>query len=629
MAGADKQRMRGSTDRSSSRRSTRTILVIIALVSSVLPMRVVEAQTSKNTNALVADGATITVSTAPDQNALVVFDAPKAGARYILYWTSHYPSPGGVIFKPPCGWICASDFGDPDVPHHAEFEAGDAGRNVIRIDPADSVAGSMDLKLASIPDDVVVPIEPDGETLAVETKRRGQNIQLVFESPEANQRYILYWTSHYYPDPGALVAGGAIFYPGCGWTCASDFGEREISHHHEFAAPDKGRNTIVLDPWQFATGSIDVKLASIPQDVVVPIEADGAAVTVTTERRGQNAQLVFDSPSAGKRYQLQWTSYYPVDYSALVAGGVIFYPGCGWTCASDFSGPGDPRQSEFNAPEAGRNVIVLDPWQFATGCIEVRLVTVSVDGVPTQPNDKDVSGRCAAAANPSGRFRIEMRTFIPQDHVSSLGKGSFGCFRKMYFEGDDRGFDSDGGRYRTQQVLSVVGNHVLDSDGYVEGSYEARAGTTRLFASNALAGDDEITEADIDATLGDCHLLHDERALCTDCNGSDAFSKTVQRIDDFGGPPNLVSVSLRADAGNPLFPLACAVNYELDLSIVDPGDGSPPRWGLAIEHDGFPAYELYVNDKLIYSHHPGGGSAPSIFRLCGREEVTGNYSGTL
>jgi hypothetical protein len=41
------------------------------------------------------------------------------------------------------------------------------------------------------------------------------------------------------------------------------------------------------------------------------------------------------------------------------------------------------------------------------------------------------------------------------------------------------------------------------------------------------------------------------------------------------------------------------------LTIEETSTG--PKWKLVGTHDGFPAYEVYVNDKVIYGYTPGTG----------------------
>ncbi len=51
-------------------------------------------------------------------------------------------------------------------------------------------------------------------------------------------------------------------------------------------------------------------------------------------------------------------------------------------------------------------------------------------------------------------------------------------------------------------------------------------------------------------------------------------------------------------------PIAPKINYSYELILTQNPDGSVSREVVGVKHDGFPAYELYVGAKLIYSHDP-------------------------
>ena len=68
-------------------------------------------------------------------------------------------------------------------------------------------------------------------------------------------------------------------------------------------------------------------------------------------------------------------------------------------------------------------------------------------------------------------------------------------------------------------------------------------------------------------------------------------------------------LSLHADGSNPLISVAPAINADLNLYLEHMGNAL--RCLACGDHDGFPAYELYVNGMLIYCHDPiAGGKSP-------------------
>jgi hypothetical protein len=226
--------------------------------------------------------------------------------------------------------------------------------------------------------------------------------------------------------------------------------------------------------------------------------------------------------------------------------------------------------------------------------------------------DRSVSATFERIPVPVGRtFHVELRSFIPGDHL--LGPG--GCAfkhhpRKVYFEGDDRGFRADVllGDYRTEQAIDLS---VPQATGR---NYTDNVGITRKYASDALA-DGSISKSDRDGTLHDCHLLDDQGYA--DTSGSH-FRHSVSTII------NGVSVHFHGNVGNPIalprpFNRAvCNVDYELDVDIVQQLSGGY-RYAVSGEHDGFPAFEIYINNQPVYRFMPKGGHLLDGMKgLCGR-----------
>jgi Divergent InlB B-repeat domain len=232
----------------------------------------------------------------------------------------------------------------------------------------------------------------------------------------------------------------------------------------------------------------------------------------------------------------------------------------------------------------------------STAMVQDRSVTATFERIPV----------------PVGRtFHVELRSFIPGDHV--LGPG--GCVfkhhpRKVYFEGDDRGFRADVllGDYRTEQAIDLSVSQATGRN------YTDHVGITRKYASDALA-DGSITRSDRDATLHDCHLLDDQGYA--DASGSH-FRHSVSTII------NGVSVHFHGDVGNPIalprpFNRAvCNIDYEFDVDIVQQLSGGY-SYTVTGEHDGFPAFEIYINNQPVYRFMPKGGHLLDGMKgLCGR-----------
>lgn len=191
-------------------------------------------------------------------------------------------------------------------------------------------------------------------------------------------------------------------------------------------------------------------------------------------------------------------------------------------------------------------------------------------------------------------YEVEFDSFIPANNVegppgSSCGRGR--DRQRLYFEGDDRGFQP-GGSYRTRQKVTLT---IVDDDpdgGIVDGSVENLVGTTRSYAADALV-DGTIDGDDRDGVLLDCHLQHDE----------DTASNADMSVTPLAGGQGSVLVWLRGGPGNPLVHPSCDIDWNLFLRLTDTEDGVV--WALVGSHDSFPAYEIYINGEEIYRHDPG------------------------
>jgi len=198
-------------------------------------------------------------------------------------------------------------------------------------------------------------------------------------------------------------------------------------------------------------------------------------------------------------------------------------------------------------------------------------------------------------------FTINVTTFIPTNFVS--GPRTAFCRsdqppsrpQQLFFKGDDRTFDPTATAYRTRQLITVITDEASDPDGLEEDSEPNLIGITRAYAPDAI-DDGVIDAADDDSVQGDCHLLHQVG------QGSTAnMHITVSRIDS-----KTVTVRLFGKAANPLVFLSeelATIDWDFEITVTTAGP--KPEWRLSGKHDGFPAYEIYINNHPIYLRSPG------------------------
>ena len=218
-------------------------------------------------------------------------------------------------------------------------------------------------------------------------------------------------------------------------------------------------------------------------------------------------------------------------------------------------------------------------------------------------------------------FKVSFSTFIPADHVPGFPAFCRVGFRPMFyvFAGDDRSFDPNATSFRTRQLVGVVPESSADADGLEDGSIAELVGPSKAYAPDALAGDNKITPADDDAVLHDCHLLDNVASASTSNMHVD-----VTRVN-----AHQVSVHLHGGAANPLVPAAPAIDWDLTVTIDT--SGAKPHWTIKGSHDGFPAYEVYVNGQTIYTYTPGPGpySFGDLLKLFPPLDVSVDRSGDL
>jgi hypothetical protein len=229
----------------------------------------------------------------------------------------------------------------------------------------------------------------------------------------------------------------------------------------------------------------------------------------------------------------------------------------------------------------------------------------------------------------ASEYKVSFSTFIPTNYLT--GPPQAFCIvppqlwppaihgpQGLVFAGDDRGFDPNATSFRTRQTVGLVPEQSASSSGVSTPAAEA-VGESKAYAPDALAGDNRIDPADDDATLGDCHLLHARGTASTSNMHVD-----VTRVND-----HQVKAHLYGGAGNPLVVGAPAIDWDLTLTIDT--SGTAPHWTLAGAHDGFPAYEVYVNGQTLYTYSPGPGpyGFGDIAKLFPPLDVNVNASGDL
>lgn len=205
---------------------------------------------------------------------------------------------------------------------------------------------------------------------------------------------------------------------------------------------------------------------------------------------------------------------------------------------------------------------------------------------------------------------INVTTFIPAPYIRPpLGDpcGAGDDVVGVFHVGDSRIdnnngkplFDSKASSFRTRQVVAIFSNDSVvnpNIKGPAVGVLINETGQSKEYAWDALA-DGKIDPSDNDyPNLNDCHLLNRQGKASTE------RMKVDSKINN-----DIVTVRLYGGANDPLVKLGPigAPNIDWDFTFTIDFSTKRPYYKFTGAHDGFPAYEVYINEKLIYPYDPG------------------------
>lgn len=211
---------------------------------------------------------------------------------------------------------------------------------------------------------------------------------------------------------------------------------------------------------------------------------------------------------------------------------------------------------------------------------------------------------------------IKLRVFIPCRALPALS-----ITGRRAFAGDDRGFSYSGGTSRAELVGQVVVG--------AAGTAPSVSLVSRSFGQSEEYNHDDLVDVpgkpDWYKTLREGYTTIASDALAaTDDNLSielGAGGSTTESV--FSALENTTVVTIRLAGALPLMTGAPAIDATLYVHLKSVGGRI--RALVHGSHDGFPAYELYVNRELVYSYDPvAAGSSPDA--LLPPEDVTASTS---
>jgi hypothetical protein len=192
-------------------------------------------------------------------------------------------------------------------------------------------------------------------------------------------------------------------------------------------------------------------------------------------------------------------------------------------------------------------------------------------------------------------FEIFINTFIPENNVPRPFAPS------KVFGGDDRSFNKYGGA-RTNYRVKVLAPRASYSN-HIISTYRLAGETSEYDAATSLDGSGRLTFA----ALNDWSWGGDKKLRWATADTSGLSCST------FRESPSVLRVHCWGNANNPLFDWGGLndISYDLTVALSLPAQGSS-TYEVTGQHDGFPNYEIYLGDQLVYPYEHGGQTPFSL-----------------
>jgi YD repeat-containing protein len=314
---------------------------------------------------ITAGGSAVTVTTTvPGQNGVLLFSG-SANQRVFLAGTNGISGQIGItcdvtttIRKPDGSTLMSACMEGSGLIDTQTLPS--TGTYTILVDPASYATGSLTLTLTTVPADVTGTIPADGTLVNATTTAPGQNAIYTFGGT-SGQRVSLAigagpWSTVSLRNPsGATIASTLI---GPFWTGFID--TRTLS--------DTGTYTVFVDVWNADTGTVPLRLYTVPADTTSSVSVNGSASTVSLSTPGQNGSVTFTG-TANQQITVRLThnSMPSVLVLLLNPDGSVLTGTWGWGASFNLA--------QVTLPAAGTYRVSIDPGDAATGSMDVAVTS--------------------------------------------------------------------------------------------------------------------------------------------------------------------------------------------------------------------------------------------------------------
>ena len=187
-------------------------------------------------------------------------------------------------------------------------------------------------------------------------------------------------------------------------------------------------------------------------------------------------------------------------------------------------------------------------------------------------------------------FDIVNRVFIPYNWVNVPHP----AHAIHVAEGDDRGYDPQlQGTFRVEQTVIICPYEDLSSNRYK--SVQATPGITRHFYNSDVVNHTGATHSGLEP-VQPSYIMPGATVADGEEAQADVSKVTVHLLPD-STSSNQTFVELRGSAKEPIVAFAAPIDWRFNIGI-NINDPINPKYAFSGIHDGFPAYEVYINGRL-------------------------------
>ena len=314
------------------------------------------------TGSITPGGSAVTVTTeSPGQNGILTF-AGTANQRVLVVGTNGISGQVGItcdvsatIRKPDGSTLASACMEGSGIIDTQTLPT--SGTYSILVDPVLHVTGSLTLALTNVPADVTGTITADGTLVSATNTAAGQNAIYSF-SGTAGQRVSL----NVGTGPLATVT---IRRPNGGSLGSGTAGPWFIE---PVTLLESGTHTVEVDYWGINTGTVPLRLYTVPADFSGSVTINGGAAAVPLNPPGQNGSVTF-SGTANQQVTVRVTN------NTIAWVKVTLRKPDGTTLTSLTSGAASFNLTQVTLPVNGTYSIFINPDAALTGSLNVAVTS--------------------------------------------------------------------------------------------------------------------------------------------------------------------------------------------------------------------------------------------------------------